>query len=163
MIFVVNCVAVALFSVRLAAGSEAPLDAARSAVRSGATLLGACGLLALSGLPGVVAAVALLVGGMLLQAVGEMQQAASQWGLSLGLAPADRHGQYQGAAATGLSLGLSLGPLAMAGVVAAGAAGWLAFGAVMLAVGAATVPTTRWALAARTAVPAAAATRVRPG
>jgi hypothetical protein len=37
----------------------------------------------------------------------------------------------------------------MAAVVSTGAAGWLVFGALMLAAGAATVPAARWAQATR--------------
>jgi Major Facilitator Superfamily len=151
IIFVINCVAVALFSVRLASGSETPAAASRAALRSGVSLLAACTLMAISGAGGAVTAVTLLVLAMLLQAVGEMQQAASQWGLSLGLARVDRQGQYQGAASTGLALALSVGPLVMAGVVSLGSAGWLILGLGLLATGAATVPATRWALATRTA------------
>jgi MFS family permease len=149
VIFVLNCVSVALFSVRLAAGSEAVPDAARTALRSGTTLLLACALMAVSGPLPALAASAVLVAGMLLQSVGEMQQAASQWGLSLGLAPGDRHGQYQAAASTGLTFASMVGPLVMAAVVGVGAAGWLVFGAALVAIGAATVPATRWAQASR--------------
>ncbi|HEU4975410.1 MAG TPA: MFS transporter [Baekduia sp.] len=157
VIFVMNCVSVALLSVRFAAGSEAVPDAARAAFRAGITLLVACTLLAVSGPLPAVAAAAVLIVGMLVQSAGEMQEAAAQWGLSMGLAPADRHGQYQGLASTGLALGWMLGPPLMAGVVAVGTAGWLAVGIAFTAIGAMTVPAARWALATRAAAPAAVA------
>lgn len=162
VIFMVNCVSVALFSVRLAAGSEAVPDAARAALRSGVTLLVACVLLATSGpLPAVAAAVVLVVG-MLVQSAGEMQEAAAQWGLAMGLAPPERHGQYQGLASTGLALGWMIGPPVMAGVVALGSGGWLLLGTGLAATGAMVLPATRWAVATRRPEAAAAAVATEP-
>lgn len=155
VIFVINCISVALFSVRFASSSETVPGAVRSAVRSGATILVACLLMALSGgLPAAIAAVA-LVTGMLVQSVGEMQEAGAQWGLSMGLTPADSHGQYQALASTGLALGWMIGPPAMAATVALGSSGWLIFGATMAALSALLIPATRWAQATRPADAAA--------
>jgi hypothetical protein len=85
-----------------------------------------------------------------------MAQAASAWGLSFGLAPEDAQGQYQGLASSSYALAAMLGPALMAGIVAAGTAGWLAFGAVFLVAGCATVPVARWADGRRAAAAAAA-------
>lgn len=150
VIFVLNCVSVALFSVRVAAGSETVPAAARAAMRCGVTVLLACVLLAVSGTLPALGAVVVLIVGMLVQSVGEMQEAGAQWALSMGLAPSDRHGQYQGLASTGLALGWMIGPPVMAGVVALGAGGWLLLGVAMTTVGAAVAPVTRWAQTTRT-------------
>lgn len=145
VIFTVNCLVVMAFSIRVARGTDTPAQGARAALRAGAWLAAACALLALSSSPPALVAALVLLVGMLLQAVGEMFQAASQWSLSLGLAPGDRHGQYQGAAATALNVGDALGPLVMAAVVAGGSLGWIALGGAFLAAGALHAPVVAWA------------------
>jgi MFS family permease len=145
IIFVVNCVLVALFSVAFARGSESVAGAARSAVRAALLLAVSCVVFVFTDGPGAVVASALLIGACVIQAGGEMAQAASGWGLAFGLAPEDAQGQYQGLSSTALAAATTVGPALMAAVVSAGTLGWLAYGALFLVAGFATVPVARWA------------------
>jgi MFS family permease len=145
VVFVVNCLLVVLLSVRFARGSETVGGAARAAVRAALLLAASCVVFALGTGVGAVAASAILIVAAVIQVGGEMAQAASGWGLAYGLAPEDAQGQYQGLSSTALSLATTVGPLLMAAVVAAGTAGWLAYGAVFLVAGFATVPVAAWA------------------
>jgi MFS family permease len=157
VVFVVNCVLVALFSVAFARGSESVAGAARSAVRAALLLAASCVVFVLTDGPGAVVASALLIGACVIQAAGEMAQAASSWGLGYGLAPEDAQGQYQGLAATAMAAATTVGPALMAAVVSAGTLGWLAYGALFLLAGFATPPVAAWA--AERATPGAEAGR----
>lgn len=146
IVFVLNCVLVALLSVPMARGSDTIGGAARSAVVAAVLLAASCVVFALAAGPsGAVAAAAVVVTAAVVECFGEMAQAASSWGLGFGLAPEHAQGQYQGMVSTGFSLATMVGPLLMAGITSAGTAGWLLFGALFLAAGLATVPVTAWA------------------
>jgi MFS family permease len=145
VIFVINCVLVAALSVAFARGSESVSGAARSAVRAALLLAASCVVFVFTDGPGAVVASVLLIGACVIQAGGEMAQAASSWGLGYGLAPEDAQGQYQGLAATAMAAATTVGPALMAAVVSAGTAGWLAYGALFLVAGFATPPLARWA------------------
>ncbi len=157
VIFVINCVLVALLSVAFARGSETVAGAARAAVRAAVLLAASCVVFVFTDGPGAVVASALLIGACVIQAGGEMAQAASGWGLAYGLAPEDAQGQYQGLSSTALAAATTAGPALMAAVVSAGTLGWLAYGALFLVAGAATPPVARWA--AQRATPGAEAGR----
>lgn len=146
IVFVLNCVLVALLSVPMARGSDTIGGAARAAVVAAILLAASCVVFALSAGPGgAIAAAAIIITAAVVECFGEMAQAASSWGLGFGLAPEHAQGQYQGLASTGFSLATMLGPLLMAGITSAGTAGWLAFAALFLAAGFATVPVATWA------------------
>jgi MFS family permease len=152
VIFVMNCVLVALGSVRMAGGSDSVEGAARAGVRASFLLAGSCVIFALASGPGATVASIVLVVAAVVEVFGEMLQAASGWGLSFGLAPEHAQGQYQGLSSTGFGLAQMAGPAVMAAVTSAGTAGWLAFGALFLVTGAVTVPVARWAEADRALV-----------
>jgi MFS family permease len=146
IVFVLNCVLVAVFSVPMARGSDTPRGAARSAVLAALLLAASCVVFALSASPtAALAAAAIVIAAGTVECFGEMAQAASSWGLSFALAPDNAQGQYQGLASSGFALATMVGPALMAGIAAAGTVGWLIFGAVFLAAGFATVPVTTWA------------------
>jgi MFS family permease len=156
VIFVINCILVALLSVRLARGSDTVEGAARSGVRASFLLAASCVVFALaSGTTATVASIILVVAAVI-EVFGEMTQSASGWGLAFGLAPEHAQGQYQGLSSSGFALAQMAGPATMALVTSAGTAGWLAFAAVFLVTGAITVPVARWAEDQRTAAAAAA-------
>jgi MFS family permease len=156
VIFVINCILVALLSVRLARGSDTVEGAARSGLRASFLLAASCLVFALaSGTTATVASI-ILIAAAVIEVFGEMTQAASGWGLAFGLAPDHAQGQYQGLSSTGFAFAQMLGPATMAAVTSAGTAGWIAFGAVFLVAGAITVPVARWAEDQRAAAPAAA-------
>jgi MFS family permease len=153
IVFILNCVLVALLSVPMARGSDTIGGAARAAAIAAVLLAASCVVFALAAGPsGAVAAAAIVITAGIVECFGEMAQAASSWGLGFGLAPEHAQGQYQGMVSTGFSLATMVGPLLMAGIVAAGTAGWLLLGALFLAAGFATVPVTAWAEARRAVV-----------
>lgn len=157
IVFVLNCVLVALLSVPMARGSETIRGSARAAVIAAVLLATSCVAFALSGaVAGAAAAAVVVIAAGTIEVFGEMAQAASSWGLSFGLAPEHAQGQYQGLASTAFSLASMLGPALMAAVTAAGTIGWLAFGALFLVAGTATVPVSRWAEGHRAAAAATA-------
>jgi hypothetical protein len=71
---------------------------------------------------------------------------AGSWEISFGLAPADKHGQYQGFFGTGVAVARMLGPLLLTTLIITwGRPGWLVLGAVFLLAGFAIRPAVRWA------------------
>ncbi|MFB9408315.1 MFS transporter [Dactylosporangium matsuzakiense] len=147
VVYLTNTTAVVLLQVRAARGTDEPRGAARAARRAGLVLFAACGLYALSGHANGVVTIALLIAGALVHVVGELWHSASGWGISFGLAPADRHGQYQGAYAIGMQLGQMLAPVMVTTLVVGwGDPGWLLLGAAFALAGAAMPPTVGWAL-----------------
>ncbi|WP_078955192.1 MFS transporter [Streptomyces griseus] len=152
-LFVLNTGAVTLFQVR-AARSVTDLDTAARAVRgAGAVMLAACAVFAVTALPGLGAgaAVAVLVLGAVLLVVAEMRHSAGSWQLGLGLAPADRIGQYQGFYGAGVPVARTLGPLVVTTLlVGVGPGGWLLLGGTFLLAALATGPAVRWAARTRT-------------
>ncbi|MFJ5711837.1 MFS transporter [Streptomyces sp. NPDC093105] len=153
-LFVLNTAAVTLFQVR-AARSVTDLGTAAAAVRgAGVVLFAGCAVFAATALPGLGAgaAVAVLVLGAVLLVVGEMRHAAGSWQLGLGLAPADRIGQYQGFYGAGVPVARSLGPLVVTTLlIGVGPLGWLLLGALLALAAAATGPVSRWAARTRDA------------
>ncbi|MFJ5784972.1 MFS transporter [Streptomyces hydrogenans] len=151
-LFVLNTTAVTLFQVR-AARSVTDLDSAAGAVRgAGAVLFAACAVFAATALPGLGAgtAVTVLVLGSVLLVVAEMRHSAGAWQLGLGLAPADRVGQYQGFYGAGVPVARTLGPLVVTTLlVGGGPAGWLLLGGAFALAAAATGPAARWAARTR--------------
>ncbi|MFG2476438.1 MFS transporter [Streptomyces fagopyri] len=150
-LFVLNTGAVMLFQVRMARGVTGLASATRAIRRSGLVMLASCAVFALSsGTPPWVAA-GILVVGAVLQVVAEMQQSAGSWQLGLGLAPADRVGEYQGFFGTGVTVARTMGPLVLTALLVGwGTPGWLLLGLLMLGASYGTGPAARWA-AARTA------------
>ncbi|MFD6759594.1 MFS transporter [Streptomyces roseolus] len=153
-LFVLNTAAVTAFQVR-AARSVTGLESASAAVRgAGAVMAASCAVFAASALPGLGAATAtaVLVLGAVLHVAAEMRHSAGSWQLGLGLAPADRVGQYQGFFGAGVPVARTLGPLVVTSLLlGTGAAGWLLLGAAFALAGAATGPVARWAARTRPA------------
>ncbi|MCW3842064.1 hypothetical protein ONA70_18355 [Micromonospora yasonensis] len=128
---VVNTAAVMLAQVRMARRVVDPPAAVRSLRRAGAAMVVACGLFALSAAasaPWAAAAILLLGAGA--QVYAEMAHGAGAWQLSFDLAPAGRHGLYQGFFGSGVPVARMLGPVLLTWlIVDGGAVGWLAFAA----------------------------------
>ncbi|MFD2763002.1 MFS transporter [Micromonospora eburnea] len=128
-LLVVNTAAVMLAQVRVARRVVNPAGAVRSLRRAGVTMAVACGLFALSAAATVpwAAAVILLLGAGA-QVYAEMAHGAGAWQLSFDLAPADRHGLYQGFFGSGVPLTRMLGPVLLTWlIVDGGSVGWLVF------------------------------------
>ncbi|MEV6596550.1 MFS transporter [Actinoplanes sp. NPDC051346] len=150
VLFLVNTGAVVLFQVRAARGTDHLGGAARASRRAGFALLIACVLFAASGATTSAVTVGLLIAGAAVHVFGELWHAAAGWGISFGLAPADAHGQYQGAYSMGMQLGQMLAPLLVTALtVGWGTPGWLLLGTAFALIGCLVPPVVRWALATR--------------
>jgi hypothetical protein len=127
-LMVLNTVLVVLGQVRASRGSETVPGAAAAIRRSGWLLLVACLVFAVSG-----HVVALVVGVIVLTAA-ELLHSAGSWGVSFGLAPEDKQGQYLGAFTMGTRIYDTIGPsLVTAMTLGAGPPGWVALGFLYLA------------------------------
>jgi MFS family permease len=150
-LLVVNTVSVVLFQVRVAKRVTGLASAAGEMRYAGVFLLVACAVFALSAAGGSawLAAVVLLVGAGL-QVIGEMLLGAGSWEISFGLAPPNKHGQYQGFFGSGLAIARMLGPsLLIALIITWGAPGWFVLGGLFLAAGFGMGPAVRWAARTR--------------
>ncbi|MEU0154035.1 MFS transporter [Micromonospora fulviviridis] len=146
-LLVVNTAAVMLAQVRVARRVTDPAGAVRALRRAGAAMVVACALFAVSATAaGPWPAAALLLLGAGAQVYAEMAHGAGAWQLSFDLAPADRHGLYQGFFGAGVPLARMLGPVLLTWlIVDGGAAGWLAFAALYAAAAAGIGPAVRGA------------------
>jgi hypothetical protein len=145
--FLLNTALAVLFQVRASRGAETVPGAARVSRRAGVALLLACSVFAVSGAVPAAGALAALGAGGVLLTIGELWHGAGSWGLSYGLAPEDRQGQYLGAWAMGTRIYDAVGPALVVGLVLGlGAAGWLLLGGLFAVLGAAMVPVSAWAV-----------------
>ncbi|MFD0276077.1 MFS transporter [Kitasatospora sp. NPDC127111] len=142
---IVNTVLVIALQVRATRGTEDPTTAARICGRAGLILAASSLVIALAhGLPPLVAAAAVL-GGVALQALGEVLAQAGGWALSYDLAGDRDHGAYQGVYNAGTAAAMMIGPAVVStAVVGFGLLGWAALGALLAAAGLAMRPAVRW-------------------
>lgn len=150
VLLILNTVVVALFQVRLSRGADDVVTSARAMLVGCAWIAAGFAVIALSdGVTRWVAVLA-LVAGASVHVVGEMRSSAGQWGITMGLAPMEHQGQYQGFASMGFSLSNVIAPTLITWLcIEWGWPGWLVLGGMVLACGVALVPVTRWALATR--------------
>ncbi|WP_449487854.1 MFS transporter, partial [Streptomyces purpurascens] len=94
-LLILDTVLVLLFQVAVSRGARTPAGAARMLRWAGWALGASCLVFAMSGGHGVLLDSAALLGGALVLVLGELYQASASWGLSFGLAPAGRQGEYQ--------------------------------------------------------------------
>ncbi len=155
---IVNTVLVVALQLRATRGTERPEPAARACRRGGLLLAGSSLVVGLAhGLPGAVAAVVVL-GGVALQALGEVLSQAGGWALGYYLAGEGAHGAYQGVFNAGTSAAMMAGPAVVTiAVIGCGLVGWVVLGAVFAAAGLAVAPAVRWARRCERAAGAAAA------
>jgi hypothetical protein len=142
-LLLLNTVLAVALQVRVSGGSESIAGAAIANRRAGVALLAACVLFALSSHRAPLIASGLLVAALVALTAGELLSSAGSWGLSYGMAPAARQGEYL--ASFGLiSQGVQVaGPAIAAAAVDAGAIAWLALGVGFFVVGLATPLITR--------------------
>lgn len=150
VLLILNTVAVAMFQVRLTRGVDDVMSSARAMVVGCAWIAAGFVIISFSDGTTAVTAIVLLVVGAVVHVVGEMVASGGQWGISMGLAPDDRQGQYQGFAGLGFSLSNVIAPTLIALLcIEWGRPGWWLMGAVVLASGLLLVPVCRWALRTR--------------
>ncbi|HEX6685561.1 MAG TPA: hypothetical protein VF062_22490, partial [Candidatus Limnocylindrales bacterium] len=100
--------------------------------------------------PSLWIATAILVAAAAVHVMGELRQAAGSWGISFDLAPDHAQGQYQGMYNTGWSLAAIIAPAILTTVVVDWTGpGWIVFGALYAATGAAVPIAVRWAQRSR--------------
>lgn len=145
-VFLLNTVLVVGLQVRASRGAETVRGAARASRRAGVLLLLGCAVLSVSGAVGSRWALVAVGSGGALLTLGELLQSAGSWGLSYGLAPEARQGEYLGAFAMGSRSYDAVGPVLVVGLILGlGTAGWWLLGALFLGLGAALVPASGWA------------------
>jgi hypothetical protein len=104
-------------------------------------------------------AVLLLIVSACVHVVGEMMSSSGQWGVTMGLAPVERQGQYQGFAGLAFSLSRVVAPTLITVLcIEWGRPGWFVLGGLILAATIAMKPVSAWALATREKYGAATAT-----
>ncbi|GAB3775954.1 MFS transporter [Nocardioides ginsengisegetis] len=150
VLLVLNTVVVALFQVRLSRGRDDVMASARAMVVGCAWIAVGFVVISFSSDTSAVVAVVLLVLGAAVHVVGEMISSGGQWGISMGLAPEQRQGQYQGFAGLGFSLSNVVAPTLITLLcIEWGRPGWWVLGGLVLGAGALLVPVSRWALRTR--------------
>ncbi|MFJ3836842.1 UDP binding domain-containing protein [Streptomyces sp. NPDC090054] len=150
VLFCINTACVLLLQVRATKGTETLAGGARATRRAGLVIGLACVLFALAGGRSTWLAVGLLALGALAHVAGELWQSAAGWSISFGLAPAERHGEYQATYSTGLSLSCIFAPAVLTLLVVGwGVPGRLVLGALFASVGLLISPVVRWATRTR--------------
>jgi MFS family permease len=135
-LLVVNTAMTVVLQVRLSRDSESLRGARRTFVRAGGVLALSCLVTAAAAVSRSPAlAVAVLVAGMALLTLGEIWQAAAQYGSSYALAPPDRRGRYLSVFGLGLNAQRIFGPPLVAIAVSAGVGGWIVLAAVLAIAG----------------------------
>jgi MFS family permease len=154
-----NTLAVALFQVRMSRGAEDVTTGASAVLRGGLWIAGSFVLIALTDGIARDVAVPLLLLSAAVHVVGEMMSSSGQWGVTMGLAPVERQGQYQGFAGLAFSLSRVVAPTLITVLcIEWGRPGWFVLGALILAATVAMKPVAAWALATREKYGAATAT-----
>ncbi|MFI9720176.1 MFS transporter [Streptomyces sp. NPDC052396] len=143
-LLILDTVLVLLFQVAVSRGAGEPAAAARMLRRAGWSLGVSCLVFAVSAGHGRLLDSMALLGGALALVLGELCQSAAGWGLSFGLAPPGRQGEYQAVFSLGRGLQQFAGPWLMTSlVVGAGGAGWLALAALFVLLGLCAPPLVR--------------------
>ncbi|KNX38747.1 MFS transporter [Luteipulveratus halotolerans] len=128
VLLALNTAVIVLLQVRLNRGFENPRTAASGFLRGGLLLASACGAYALAPSAGAVVASLVLIAGGLVHAVGEILTSGAGFSLGYELADERAMGRYQGFFGAAQSVGMMLGPVLVASVVAAGWWAWVALG-----------------------------------
>jgi MFS family permease len=143
-LLILDTLLVLLFQVRVSRGAQTPAGAARMLRWAGCSLGVSCLVFALSAGHGRLLDSAALLGGLLILVLGELYQASAGWGLSFGLAPPDRQGEYQAVFSLGRGLQQFAGPWLMTSlIVGAAVTGWVVLAALFVLLGLAGPPLVR--------------------
>lgn len=133
---VVNTLLVVVLQMAVSRRVHGPRAAARSVAAYGVALLVSCGLAALAASGGPVLATVALLAAAMLVTMAELVRSVTSWELAVSLAPEHARPAYLGVAGVSQSIQRSAGPVLLTGgVMAVGAAGWLALGAAVTGLG----------------------------
>jgi hypothetical protein len=155
--FLVSTLLVVTLQVRASRGLDTVPGAARGAWKAGALLLASCLVLGSTRVLPAPGAIIVLGVGCVLLALAEMLQSAVAWGLSYGLAPEDRQGEYLGAFAMGTRIYDSLGPILVTSMILGlGQLGWALLGLLYAGLAASLSAAACWAARALPAAPGTA-------
>ena len=149
--FLLNTIACVLFQVRMAKGTENPIDAGH-ATRQGSYWLAAATLVYASSTFATSPAIATfaILAGAAIHVAGELRQAAGSFGIGYGIPPEHLQGQYQGVWSLSLSASHFVSPIVLTFLcLGLGVPGWIILGAIFIAMGAVTPPLVRAAIRAQ--------------
>jgi hypothetical protein len=154
-----NTIAVALFQVRMSRGAEDVTTGAHAVLRGGLWIAASFVLIAFTdGIDRDVAIPLLLVSASV-HVVGEMMSSSGQWGVTMGLAPVERQGQYQGFGGLAFSLSRVAAPTLITTLcIEWGRPGWFVLAGLILGAVLLMKPVAAWGLATREKYGAATAT-----
>jgi MFS family permease len=143
---ILSTLMIVALQVKTSRGVDTDSAAARVWRRSGwAFLIGMVLISLSSGVPGWLAAVLILLG-VGVQTLGELQQAAGSFQLRYSLAPAHMQGQYSGVFLMGSNLGSAIAPSVLGFFcITWGEPGWWVMGGIFGVVGLALPHVVRWA------------------
>jgi hypothetical protein len=154
-----NTVAVGVFQVRLSKGAEDVTTGANAVLRGGLWIAASFVLIAFTDGATREVAVPLLLLSACVHVVGEMVTSSGQWGVTMGLAPVERQGQYQGFAGLGFSLSRVAAPTLITTLcIEWGKPGWFVLGGLILGACILMKPVSAWGLRTRERYGAATAT-----
>ncbi|MDQ2873320.1 MAG: hypothetical protein M3Y33_00200 [Actinomycetota bacterium] len=144
VLLALNTILAVIAQVLMSRGADGITGAARAARQSSYLVGGGCLILAFTSGVGGLAGDALMVIAVVALTAGELRQAASRWGLSFALAPADARAEYLGAFNICLALTAIYGaPLAVSLTSGIGAPGWCLIAALVLTAGMLIAPVAR--------------------
>lgn len=138
--FILNTALVVLLQVRASKGVDDERSAARRMLWAGVAIAAGLTLVAFADGPTSGAAVALLLGGVVVYTLGELWHAAAAMEYQFGLAPAHAQGQYSGVFGLGQGLATAVAPAIVGVGVTLGVTGVIGLGLAFLMVGLLTRP-----------------------
>jgi MFS family permease len=145
-----NTIAVAMFQVRLSRGAEDVTTGAHAVLRGGLWIAASFVLIAFTDGIAREVAVPLLLVMTGVHVVGEMVSSSGQWGVMMGLAPAERQGQYQGFGGLAFSLSRVAAPTLITVLcIEWGRPGWFVLAGLILGATLLMKPVAAWGLATR--------------
>lgn len=147
-----NTIACVLFQVRMAKGTENPIDAGFATRQGSYWLAVAAAVYAASTYANSPAlATFVILAGAAIHVTGELRQAAGSFGIGYGIPPEHLQGQYQGVWSLSLSASHFVSPIVLTFLcIGMGVPGWLILGGIFLLMGAVTPPLVKMAMKAQT-------------
>jgi hypothetical protein len=146
--FLLNTIACVLFQVRMAKGTEDPVNAG-FATRQGSYWLALAAVVyaASTYATSPTLATIVILAGAAIHVTGELRQAAGSFGIGYGIPPEQLQGQYQGVWSLSLSASQFASPIVLTFLcLGLGVAGWVILGAIFLVMGAITPPLVKAAM-----------------